>query len=140
LIGSESKGECLSTEDIGLVTPERVGEIAAKTVVQLLFTTGKSFTVDGLREKLREFFREEVRAEVLAVAALNNVELITALILQPIARPRSLQLRILNAVVSLFTTEVHNKALAAYLSEQSGAREGHCSASMAASRRLKLCR
>ena len=41
---------------------------------------GKSFTVDGLREKLREFFREEVRAEVRAVAALNNVELITALI------------------------------------------------------------
>jgi hypothetical protein len=33
-----------------------VREIAAKTVVQLLFTTGKSFTVDGLREKLREFF------------------------------------------------------------------------------------
>ena len=26
-------------------------------VVQLLFSTGKSFTVDGLREKLREFFR-----------------------------------------------------------------------------------
>ena len=45
-----------------------MGEIAAKTVVQLLFTTGKSFTVDGLREKLREFFREEVRAEVRAVA------------------------------------------------------------------------
>jgi hypothetical protein len=43
---------------------ERVGEIAAKAVVQLLFSTGKSFTVDGLREKLREFFREEVRAEV----------------------------------------------------------------------------
>jgi hypothetical protein len=34
---------------------ERVGEIAAKAVVQLLFATGKSFTVDGLREKLREF-------------------------------------------------------------------------------------
>jgi len=44
----------IGSEDIGLVTPERVGEIAAKTVVQLLFTTGKSFTVDGLREKLRE--------------------------------------------------------------------------------------
>jgi hypothetical protein len=119
---------------------ERVGEIAAKAVVHLLFSTGKSFTVDGMREKLREFFREEVRAEVRAVAALNNVELITALILQPTARPRSLQLRILNGVVSLLTTEVHNKALAAYLSEQSGARRGHCSASMAASRRLKLCR
>ena len=61
-------------------TGERVGEIAAKAVVQLLFSTGKSFTVDGLREKLRKFFREEVRAEVRAVAALNNVELITALI------------------------------------------------------------
>ena len=55
---------------------ERVGEIAAKAVVQLLFSTGKSFTVDGLREKLREFFREELRA----VAALSNVELITALL------------------------------------------------------------
>jgi hypothetical protein len=30
-----------------------------KAVVQLLFATGKSFTVDGLREKLREFFRQE---------------------------------------------------------------------------------
>ena len=69
-------------------TPERVGEIAAKTVVQLLFATGKSFTVDGLREKLREFFRQEVRPELRAVAALNNVELITALhFLQPAARP-----------------------------------------------------
>jgi len=57
-----------------------VGEIAAKVVVQLLFATGRSFTVDGLREKLREFYREEVRPELRAVAALNNVELITALI------------------------------------------------------------
>jgi hypothetical protein len=56
------------------------GEIAAKAVVQLLFSTEKSFTVDGLREKLREFFRQEVRAESRAVAALSNVELITALL------------------------------------------------------------
>ena len=55
---------------------ERVGEIAAKVVVQLLFATGRSFTVDGLREKLREFYREEIRPELCAVAALNNVELI----------------------------------------------------------------
>ena len=54
-------------------TPERMGEIAAKAVVQLLFATGKSFTVDGLREKLREFFRQEVRPELRSVAALNNV-------------------------------------------------------------------
>jgi len=66
--------------------------------------------VDGLREKLREFFREEARAEVRAVAALNNVELITALIsFNWQLALVGLQLRILNGVVSLLTTEVHNK-------------------------------
>jgi chromosome segregation and condensation protein ScpB len=98
---------------------ERVGEIAAKAVVQLLFSTGKSFTVDGLREKLREFFRQEVRAELRAVAALNNVELITALIsFNWQLAFVGLQLRILNGVVSLLTTRLENKALAAYVSEQ----------------------
>ena len=67
---------------------ERVGEIAAKVVVQRLFATEKSFTVDGLREKLREFSLQEVRTELRTVAALNNVELITgAHFLQPVARP-----------------------------------------------------
>jgi chromosome segregation and condensation protein ScpB len=99
-----------------------LGEIAAKAVVQLLFATGKSFTVDGLREKLREFFRQEIRAELRAVAALNNVELITALISFNCQLGLvGLQLRILNRVVSLLTTRVENKALAAYVSEQSGA-------------------
>jgi hypothetical protein len=99
-----------------------VGEIAAKAAVQLLFSTGKSFTVDGLREKLREFFRQEVRAELRAVAALSNVELITALLScnRQLALV-GLQLRIINGVVSLLTTEVHNRALAAYLSEQTRA-------------------
>ena len=55
-----------------------MGEVAAKAVVQLLFATGKSFTVDGLREKLRECFLHEIRPERRAVAALNNVELIAA--------------------------------------------------------------
>ena len=99
-----------------------MGEIAAKAVVQLLFATGKSFTVDGLREKLREFFRQEVRPELRAVGALNNVELITALISFNCQLALvGLQLRILNGVVSLLTTRVENKALAAYVSEQSGA-------------------
>lgn len=48
--------------------------------MQLLFSTGKSFTVDGLREKLREFYSDKVRAEVRDLAALNNVKLITALL------------------------------------------------------------
>ena len=95
-----------------------MGEIAARAVVQLLFATGKSFTVDGLREKLREFFRQEVRQELRAVAALNNVELITALI------SFNCQLGLvglLNGVVSLLTSRVENRALATYVSEQSGA-------------------
>ena len=101
---------------------ERVGEIAARAVVQLLFATGKSFTVDGLREKLRELFRGEVRAELRAVAALNNVELISALIaFNCQLGPVGLYLRILNGVVSLLTSRVESKALAAYLSEQRGA-------------------
>jgi hypothetical protein len=50
------------------------------------------------------------------------VELITALLCcnQQLALA-GLQLRIINAVVSLLTAEVHNKALAASLSEQSTA-------------------
>ena len=102
---------------------ERVGEIAAKAVVQLLFSTGKSFTVDGLREKLREFFRQEVRPELRAVAALSNVELISALLScnQQLALV-GLQFRIINGVVSLLTTEVRNRAMAAYLSEHNGAK------------------
>ena len=101
---------------------EKGGEIAAKAVVQLLFATGKSFTVDGLREKLREFFRQEVRPEQRAVAALTNVELITALISFNLQLALvGLQLRILNGVVSLLTSRVENKALATYVSEQSGA-------------------
>ena len=37
-------------------TGERVGEIAAKAVVHLLFSAGKSFTVDGMRENCGNFF------------------------------------------------------------------------------------
>jgi hypothetical protein len=52
------------------------------------------------------------------VAALNNVELITALIsCNRQLGLVGLQLRILNGVVSLLTTRVENKALTAYVSE-----------------------
>jgi hypothetical protein len=55
--------------------------------VQLPFATGKSFTVDGLREKLRELFRQEVGAELRAGAALNNVESYRAHFFQLAGRP-----------------------------------------------------
>ena len=66
--------------------------------------------------------RQEVRAELRAVAALSNVELITALLScnRQLALV-GLQLRIINGVVSLLTIEVHNRALAVYLSEQTRA-------------------
>ena len=75
------------------------------------------------REKLREFFRQEVRPELRAMGALNNVELITALISFNCQLGLvGLRLRILKGVVSLLTTRVENKELAAYVSELSGAR------------------
>jgi hypothetical protein len=74
-----------------------VGRSPPRRSCSALFSTGKSFTVDGLRE----FFREEVRAEVRAVAALSNVELITALLSsnKQLAIV-GLQLRLVNGVVS----------------------------------------
>jgi len=55
------------------------------------------------------------------------VELITALLScnRQLALV-GLQLRIINGVVSLLTTEVNNKALAHYLSEQNDANGGRC--------------
>jgi chromosome segregation and condensation protein ScpB len=96
--------------------------VAAKAVVQILFATGKSLTVDGLREKLREFHHDEVCAEIRAVAALTNVELISALLecnrqLEPVG----LQLRIVNGVVSFLTTKIESRRLADYLRAQTGA-------------------
>lgn len=106
----------------GSFSPTSPAATAAKAVVQLLFTTGKSFTVDGLREKLREFYREEAKGEVRAAAALNNVELITALLdCNRQLATAGLQLRITNGVVSLLTTQVDNGHLAEYLREQTGA-------------------
>lgn len=101
---------------------ETPAAIASRSVVQILFATGKSLTVDGLREKLREFYREEARAEIRAAAALNTVELIAAL-LERNAQLESagLQLRIVNGVVSLLTTRIESDRLADYLRAQTGA-------------------
>ena len=97
-------------------------EIASKAVVQILFATGKSLTLDGLREKVREFYREEARAEIRAAAALTNVELIAAVLeCNQRLEPVGLQLRIVNGVVSLLTTKIESSRLAEYLRAQTGA-------------------
>ncbi len=63
-------------------------------------------------EKVREFYREEVRGEARAGAALTNVELITAILeCNRQLAVAGLQLRITNGVVSLLTTKVENQRL-----------------------------
>lgn len=100
---------------------ERVGKLAAKSVVQLPFATGKSFTVNGLREKLRELFRQEVGAELRAGAALNNVELYRAHFFQLADRPY--RPSVAHSQRGGFAADYlgRKQALAAYVSEQSGA-------------------
>ena len=100
------------------------GATAARAVVQWLFVSGKSVTLEGIREKLRDLFREEVRSEERAVASISQVELVTALLkANANLEAVGLQLRIANGVVSLMTDEVRNARLAEYLrnqTEQSG--------------------
>ena len=116
------------------------GEIAAKAVVKLLFSREKLHRGRTARKAAGIFPGGGSRGSAPRGGAQQRGVNHRAHFLQPTARPRSLQLRILTGWFRSSLTEVHNKALAGYLSEQSGARRGHCSASMAASRRLKLCR
>ena len=53
---------------------------AIRAVVQILFATGKAYTIETLREKLREFFLEEGDFEKRAVASMSSVQLITAML------------------------------------------------------------
>jgi hypothetical protein len=87
---------------------ERVGEIAAKAVVQLLFATGKSFTVDGGGSPGTACHGGTRQRKVNHRTHFLQLDL--ALV--------GLQLRILNGVVSLLTTWVENKALGTYVSER----------------------
>lgn len=90
--------------------------------MQILFATGKSFTVDGLREKLREFFREDTNTDRRAAAALGNVDLITVLLDGNSALSAvGLQIRIVNGVVSLLTSKIESQHVTEYLRHQTGA-------------------
>ena len=75
MIGSESKGECLSPEDIGLVTPERVGGDRRQDDRSTALHDGKEFHGRRAAQKAAGIFREEGRADLHAVASLNEGEL-----------------------------------------------------------------
>jgi chromosome segregation and condensation protein ScpB len=94
-------------------------QVAARAVIQILMSTGKRYTVDGLREKLRELLRMEGNSEIRAVASMSSVELIGALLDANQGLEKfGIRIGITNGMVSLGTTEVEPMALRTYIASQ----------------------
>ena len=98
---------------------------AVRAVVQILFATGKAYTIETLREKLREFFVGEGDSEKRAVAALSTVQLITALLeASPALETLGLQIRLTNGTAQMFTGRIQNEMLSAFIAERVPASNG----------------
>lgn len=98
---------------------------AVRAVVQILFATGKAYTIETLREKLREFFVGEGDSEKRAVAALSTVQLITALLeASPALEVLGLQIRLTNGTAQMFTGRIQNELLSAFIAERVPASSG----------------
>ena len=98
---------------------------AIRAVVQILFATGKAYTIETLREKLREFFVGEGDSEKRAVAALSTVQLITALLeASPALEALGLQIRLTNGTAQMFTGRIQNELLSAFIAERVPASSG----------------
>ena len=98
---------------------------AVRAVVQILFATGKAYTIETLREKLREFFVGEGDSEKRAVAALSTVQLITALLeASPGLEALGLQIRLTNGTAQMFTGRIQNELLSAFIAERVPASSG----------------
>ena len=92
---------------------------AVRAVVQMLFATGKPYTLETLREKLREFFVEEGDYEKRAVASMSAVQLITAILeAGPQREALGLQIRLTNGVAQIFTSKIQNERLSAFIAER----------------------
>jgi len=86
--------------------------------VQILSVTGKSYTIETLREKLREFFVEEMDHEKRAVASLSSLELVTALLeAAPTLEAVGLQVQVVNGTVKLTTARVESGNLKRFLAD-----------------------
>lgn len=91
-------------------------QVAVRAVIQILMATGKCYTVDGLREKLRELLRMEGNSEIRAVASMSSVELIAALLDANAGLEKfGIRIGISNGQVSLGTTVVEPVALRTYI-------------------------
>lgn len=98
---------------------------AVRAVVQILFATGKAYTIETLREKLREFFVGEGDSEKRAVAALSTVQLITAILeANPALEGLGLQIRLTNGTAQMFTGRIQNELLSAFIAERVPASSG----------------
>ena len=97
---------------------------AVRAVVQILLATGKSYTIETLREKLREFFVEDNDYEKRAVASFTSFELVSALLeSSPALDAVGLQIRLINGTAQLVTTKIENARLREFIAEH-GRREG----------------
>ena len=91
---------------------------AVRAVVQILFATGKAYTIETLRDKLRKFFVGEGDSEKRAVAALSTVQLITAILeAGPMLEALGLQIRLTNGTAQMFTGRIQNEMLSAFITE-----------------------
>lgn len=94
-------------------------QVAARAVIQILMATGKRYTIDGLREKLRELFRTEGNYEVRAVASMTSVELIAVLLDANQGLEKfGIQIGITNGMVSLGTAQVEPASLREFIASQ----------------------
>ncbi|MBE7158568.1 MAG: SMC-Scp complex subunit ScpB [Rhodospirillales bacterium] len=88
-----------------------------RAVVQLLFVSGREFSIEGLREKLRELFVQEPDAAVRAAASVGSFELLQVL-LKTTQKLEKLGLRLDMRAggVRITTAEVRPTTLRNYLS------------------------
>ena len=99
-----------------------------RAVVQMLFVSGREFSLEGLREKLRELFVQEPDATVRAAASVGGFELLQVL-LKTTQKLEKLGLRldIRAGSVRITTAEVRPPTLRDYfatLAEQSAVERG----------------
>ena len=100
-------------------------DLFGSAVVQLLFVSGREFSIEGLREKLRELFVQEPDATVRAAASVGSFELLQVL-LKTMSKLEKLGLRLDMRAggVRITTAEVRPPALRNYfaaLAEQAKA-------------------
>jgi len=93
----------------------------AACAIQLLFSGSRAFSIEALREKLRELLVDEVDPALRRVASVSAVDLVAALLAaNSRLKEVGLQVRVTGGMVSLWAGPVKGKKMAAFLSEAIG--------------------